>query len=197
VRHDLRLEGRAFRLRPVEPKDAGFIAALRRDPRAAGRLHPVSGLVDDQVAWIQAYLGRAEDWYWIVESRRSDLPEGTLGLWRADDVPGRAQWGRWVLRAGSLAAPESALLLYRAAFEELGLRAVYCRTVAANRAVVSFHDRAGLDRAGVVTGAFQFGATPIDAVEHELTRDGWPATRAILEASAAAVALLIDREAGR
>src|ERR1039457_4516855 len=53
--------------------------------------------------------------------------------------------GRWILRRGSLAAAESALLVYTIAFEDLALDRVYCRTVSANRAVVSFHRDGTLD----------------------------------------------------
>jgi RimJ/RimL family protein N-acetyltransferase len=197
VRHDLRPEGSAFRLRPVESSDAAFLAALRSDPRAAGRLHPTSGLIDDQIAWIGEYLVRPDDWYWIVERRADGHSEGALGLWRTDEASGRAQWGRWILRPGSLAAPESVLLLYRAAFEDLNLREVYCRTVTSNLAVVSFHDRVGLRRVGMAPAAFQFGEIEVDAVEHCLACDAWPAARDLLERSALATARFIAREASR
>jgi RimJ/RimL family protein N-acetyltransferase len=197
VRHDLRLDGRAFRLRPIDLGDAGFVVTLRTDPRAAGRLHPVSGSVADQVAWLAGYLLRPGDWYWIVERRFDDAPEGTVGLYDLDEAAGAAEWGRWILRPGSLAAAESALLLYRIAFEHLGLNEVYCRTVATNSAVVSFHDRSGLDRAGTVPGVFQLGEARVDAVKHRLRRESWPATRDVLESRAAQAAELVERGASR
>ena len=197
MRHDLSLEGRAFRLRPVELSDAAFIVALRNDPRAAGVLHPILSDVADQVAWLQGYFLRRRDWYWIVERRRDDMPEGTLGLYDLDETTGRAEWGRWMLRAGSLAAPESALLLYRVAFEEMGLSEVHCRTVATNAAVISFHDRATLERVGTVSGAFQLGETTVDALQHRLRKERWPATRDILEGRAAQAAQLLERGPNR
>jgi RimJ/RimL family protein N-acetyltransferase len=197
VRHDLRLDGRAFRLRPIDLGDAGLVVALRTDPLAAGRLHPVSGSEADQVDWLTRYLLRPGDWYWIVESRFDDAPEGTVGLYDLDEATGAAEWGRWILRPGSLAAAESALLLYRIAFEHLGLNEVCCRTVATNAAVVSFHDRAGLVRAGTEIGAFRFGETRVDAVKHRLRRENWPATRDVLESRAAQAAELAERGASR
>jgi RimJ/RimL family protein N-acetyltransferase len=193
VRHDLSLEGRAFRLRPIEPADAAFVLELRTDARAGGRLHPVSGLLEDQVAWIEDYLRRPDDWYWVVERSSDGRPEGTLGLYDLDRTRGAAEWGRWIVRAGSLAAPESALLLYCAAFERLALTEVRCRTVATNGAVLSFHDRAGLERAGVVPGAFVLGGSVVDAVEHRLTRDRWPITRDLLEERSVQVAQILAR----
>ena len=197
MRHDLRLDGRAFRLRPIELSDAGFVVTLRTEPRAAGRLHPVSGSVADQVDWLERYFLRQGDWYWIVERRFDDAPEGTVGLYDLDEASGAAEWGRWILRPGSLAAAESALLLYRAAFERLGLNEVYCRTVASNAAVISFHDRSGLDRAGTEVGAFELGETRVDAVKHRLRRERWPGTRDVLESRAAQAAELVERGASR
>ena len=196
MRHELRLEGRAFRLRPIGLGDAGFVVALRSDPRALGRLHPISAGVDDQVSWLERYFVRPGDWYWIVECRTDDTPEGTIGLYDLDRATGRALWGRWILRPGSLAAPESALLLYRVAFEQIGLSEVYSLTVATNAAVLSFHDRSGLERAGTVSAAFRLGETWVDAVEHRLRRESWPSTRDVLDSRAAQAAELLERGGG-
>ena len=192
---DLLLEGQAFRLRPIELRDAGFVVELRSEPRAAGLLHPISPDVADQVKWLERYFLRPNDWYWVVERCVDGAPEGTLGLWGLDAATGRAEWGRWILRQGSLAAPESVLLLYRFAFEHLGLSEVFCRTVATNAAVISFHDGAGLKRAGTEAGAFHLGEGPVDAVLHQLGRERWPATREVLQSHATQVARLLERGA--
>ena len=181
MRHELVLEGHAFRLRPIGPQDAEFVLALRTASRVQGRLHPVSGLLGDQVAWIEGYLRRPGDWYWVVERSLDGRPEGTLGLYDLEADRSRAEWGRWLL------------LLYRAAFEKLALAEVHCRTVATNAAVVSFHDRSGLERTGVLPGAFVLGDTVVDAVEHSLTRDRWPFTRDLLEVRAAQAAEILSR----
>lgn len=39
MRHDYKLEGYAFRLRPVTDADAQLIIDLRRDPEQIGRAH--------------------------------------------------------------------------------------------------------------------------------------------------------------
>lgn len=181
MRHDLFLEGPACRLRPVVRTDAGFILQLRSDSERTQFLHPVSGRLEDQEAWLEAYETRPGDWYWIVERRSNGAPEGTLGLYDFKPAPSEAEWGRWILRAGSPFALESAWLLYRLAFEEFGLAAVYCRTLALNAQVLSFHDSCGLDRAGLIPRAFHIGEAWVDAVEHRLTRAAWPEVRARLE----------------
>jgi RimJ/RimL family protein N-acetyltransferase len=195
ARHELRRDGQAFRLRPIALDDAPFVLALRTDERAAGRLHAVSGRLEDQVAWLDAYFERAEDWCWIVERIRDGNPEGMLGVYALDRAAGSAEWGRWILRAGSLAAPESALLVYEIAFEELALNEVHCRTVATNASVLSFHDRAGLRRLGLRPEAFDLGGVKVDAVEHQLTRERWPAVRDALGRRAEQAAQLAARSA--
>lgn len=193
MRHDLTLDGLAFRLRPVSSADAAFIHELRTYERAAGRLHEVSGGIDGQASWLASYFERPGDWYWIVERRRDRVPEGAVGLYDYDAARSTAEWGRWILVPGSLAAPESALLVYEAAFDRLGLQGVRCRTVATNLAVVSFHDRSGLARAGVVSNAFELGGVQVDAVEHRLDRAAWPRTRELLSVRAAQAAELLNR----
>ena len=197
MRHELNLDGHAFRLRPIELSDASFVLALRNDPHAAPWLHPVSGLVEDQVEWLESYFERPGDWYWIVERRVDGTREGTIGLYDLDPARGRALLGRWVLRPGSLAAAESALLVYRLAFDSIGLDEVYALVITTNVSVISFHDRAGLERVGLVRAAFRIGETMVDAVEQRLARERWPVTEKILERHAVQASQLLERGTGR
>ena len=192
MRHDLSLDGHAFRLRPIERGDSGFVLALRSDPPAAPWLHRVSGL-EEQAEWLDRYFLRPGDWYWIVERRVDGTPEGTIGLYNLDRATGRALLGRWVLTPRSLAAAESALLVYTLAFDRLGLDEVYTLVITTNVSVVSFHDRAGLERVGLVHDAFHLGDTTVDAIEHRLRKERWPATREILEKHAVQAARLVER----
>ncbi len=191
MRHDVSVEGVRLRLRPVRRSDAAFIVALRSDPALSRYLHPVSPRVEDQETWLDAYFERDGDYYFVVEGRASGDPEGTIGIY--DVAGGTAEWGRWVLARGSLAAPESVLLLYRAAFESLGLDSVCCRTVADNARVVSFHTSAGLETVRRIPAAFELRGSPVDAIEQRLTRAAWPATRAVLEARVRQLEELLSR----
>jgi len=191
LRHDLVIEGAAFRLRPALVSDSAFILGLRKDPELARFLHPVTGQLEDQIAWMSAYEKRGGDWYWIIETLASGSPEGAVGLYNAQ--AGQAEWGRWILRRGSLAAMECAWLLYRAAFENLQLERVYCRTLIENKSVVSFHDSCGLRRSGVVPQCFAIGDDSQDAVEHEMLRDEWPRLARILEPKVLRLAEMLER----
>jgi len=179
MRHSHRVEGFRYALRPVAMADARFIAELRADPELGAYLHRTSGRVEDQEAWLTTYEARAGDYYFVVEERASGQPLGTVGVYDSDGR--RAEWGRWLIRREAPAAVESALLVYRAAFEALGLDEVYCRTVAENAKVVSFHDSSGAERVGLLEKHFELGGVAHDAVEHRVDRTRWDRMRPKLE----------------
>jgi len=184
MQHELSLEGRRFALRPVRRGDAAFIVALRRDPELGRYLHPTPPRVEDQEAWLDAYAARPGDYYFVVEDRVLGEPVGLIALYDVDETAKTGEWGRWLIRRGSLAAVESALLIYRAAFERLALDTVYCRTVADNAPVVSFHDSSGAERLGVLRGHVVLAGRAHDAIEHRVTRPLWEEIRPRLEALA-------------
>ena len=171
MRHNLTFEGLSFRLRPVNETDAAFIVNLRNDSSMNSWLHPISSQVEDQLAWLVQYFNREGDWYFVVE-RLDGYAEGLISLY--DQFGGTAEWGRWVLRSGSLAAVESAWLIYKCAFECLGLDAVYCRTVVANKSVVSFHDSCGVYERSLLPAHVELRGQRFDSIEHRLSRAAWP-----------------------
>lgn len=179
MRHSFRLEGFAYALRPIRETDAAFVVGLRRDPDLGVYLHRTSGRIEDQAAWLDAYFDRPGDYHFIVESLAGGEPVGTVGLYDSDGEV--AEWGRWLIRKDVPAAVESALLIYRAAFEAIGLARTYCRTVAENAKVVSFHDSSGAERVGTLARHFQLGDVVHDAVEHRVDRKRWEAMRPKLE----------------
>lgn len=194
MRHDLTVEGTAFRIRPIAEADAPAIINLRSDPLKNRFIHSISPKIEDQLAWLDRYFSRTGDYYFAVETRAGAHFEGTIALY--DVADGKGEWGRWVLRPGSPAAPESALLIYRAAFERLGLDEVYCRTVALNESVLSFHDRCGLSRRGLLRNAVQLADGLVDVVEHYLTAQQWPGACNRLAPQAERIARLLSRGRG-
>lgn len=195
--HDIAQEGPAFRLRPVRLEDAGFIVELRTMAGHTRFLHPVSQDVEQQRVWLETYFRRPNDYYFVVEERVTQVPVGTVGIYDLDANRETAEWGRWILKPGSLAATEVALLVYRTAFEVLELRSVYCRTIAQNAQVVSFHDSCGLSRSGVLPSHFRLPDGVFDAIEHRLDCAEWPAVRELLGPRAHRTATLLTRSASQ
>lgn len=188
MRHDLSLAGERFALRPAEIDDSAFILNLRRDPALGRWLHGTSPRLEDQEAWMAAYFQRPGDYYFIIVDSRDGAPVGAVGVYDVDPAAGEAEWGRWVVRPGSLAAVESAVLMYRIAFERLGLSAVVSRTVADNASVVSFHDSSGAERVRVLPGHVELAGRRHDSIEHRMERDRWETVRPRLEALARRIA---------
>jgi RimJ/RimL family protein N-acetyltransferase len=181
VRHELHLVGYAFRLRPVAESDAAFIANLRQ--RRGRFLNQGASSTAGQLEWMARYFRRAGDFYFVIEALDGDRREGLVGIYGLDPQIREAEWGRWVLEPGSSAAVESALLVYRCAFDKLALERVWCRTLADHLQVISFHDSCGLERLpGIVT--IDHDGAPSAAVEHRLTRNDWPHIHARLESLA-------------
>jgi len=92
-----------------------------------------------------------------------------------------------------MAALESAVLIYRVAFDLLGLAMVWARTAVTNEKVVYFHDACGLERHAVSPSFLKLRDGAVDAVEHRITREHWERIRAALEEKAARLARVLAR----
>jgi len=178
MRHNLLLSGHAFRLRPVGEQDADFIVDLRH--RGGRFLNQGAGSTAEQLDWLSEYFARIGDFYFVVESLSDHRREGLLGLYDYDPRGRSAEWGRWVLEPDSNAAVESALLIYRCAFEQLSIERVWCRTLAENRRVIAFHESCGLAREAELE-TIEHNGEMLPAVVHTLTRAEWPSVRARLD----------------
>jgi len=154
----------------VDLADATFIVDLRA--RAGRFLNRGAASVADQINWLEEYFRREGDYYFVIETANGRNREGLVGLYGIN-ASREAEWGRWILVPGSNAAVESALLLYRCAFDELDLDRVSCRTLADNAKVVAFHDSCGLVRSASPVSIDHHG-TLRPAIEHILSKSDWP-----------------------
>ncbi|HEY4361778.1 MAG TPA: GNAT family N-acetyltransferase [Bryobacteraceae bacterium] len=188
MRHSLTVEGHAFRLRPVELSDAGFIVELRTDPLRNRYIHRGAVDVRAQEDWLEEYFQRPGDYYFVIENRSTREREGTVGIYDLDLEARAAEWGRWIVRSGSLAALESACLVYSAAFDVLDLDSVYCRTILENKPALAFQDSFGVERTRLLPRYFERNGRWMDAVEGRLTRARWMAMRENTMAKAARAA---------
>ena len=173
MRHSITLDGHGYRLRPINDKDASFILKLRNDPVLGRFLNATDFSLQSQLNWLENYYDRAGDWYFIVERRSDNGPEGLISIYDLNENQLKAEWGRWILRSGSNAAIESVWLIYKCAFELLNLHQLYCRTVADNVSVVSFHDSCGIRNRVRLTGHFNINGHVLDAFEHCVDITGW------------------------
>lgn len=178
MRHSITLTCVRYRLRPVTVEDAQFIISLRTDPQLSRFVHEISPRVEDQIEWLERYFERVGDYYFIVENAESCEPQGTIGLYNMESQSDTAEWGRWILKRGSMAALESVCLICEAAFSTLQLAGVCSRTLAENHAVISFHDSFGASQAAVLEEHFTIRGERKTAVEHRIYAIDWPTLRA-------------------
>lgn len=194
MKPDIFVEGLAYSLRPVKPDDAQFIFDIRSSSPTRQRfIHPIGSDVDQQRRWIDSYLEREDDYYWVIQRNSTGKNEGLIGIYDIDRERMSAEWGRWVLWPSSLGAVESALLVYRAAFQHLNLNSVHCITVADNKPVVSFHDSCGLPRVEVLKEKFSLSDGIFDGIRHQCLRSDFPSLVDLLEPKAKMISLRLSK----
>jgi RimJ/RimL family protein N-acetyltransferase len=170
VRHSIHIKGYAFQLRPIEYADAQFIVEVRTPERSAF-MHPIERSIEAQRAFLEAYFQKADDYYFVIERADSQHKEGLTGLLNFDPQRKSAEWGRHILLPNSAAAAESALLVFRLAFERFGLDELWGTVLTDNKRMISYVDSCGFTRRGVVR--FPVGGVMRDSFEYALSRARW------------------------
>lgn len=140
MQHNYIITGYCFRLRPISLNDVDFILELRTNPNLNKYINYTSKNIQIQIAWLQEYFKRNNDYYFVVENIKNNEKVGLIAVYNIDYTNLVAEWGRWVIKPNSLATIESVLLMYKFAFNILNLNQVYSKTCASNYKVVSFHD---------------------------------------------------------
>ena len=189
------VEGWAFRLRAVDIGDAEHILRLRQDEKLTRFLPPLEIGVEEQRDWIARQRERPGDYYFAVESIAGRQTQGFVGLYDVTESEGKkfAEWGRWILEPRSLAAMESAYLIYCFGFDDLCLDEIFCRSVRDNEQVLNFHDRFGLERGALLPRHYSMHGRHYDAVEHRISAERFGELRHELARTVEKVAVLARR----
>ena len=147
------LTGHRVILREAGPGDAAYLYGLRTDPALAAHLSPPPPSVAAQRDWLAGYAARAAagaERYFVIERRDDGRPCGAVRIYSIDRAAGTFTWGSWILDASKppMAALDSALRVYRHAFDDLGLTCAVFDVRADNARTLAFHDRFGARRTG-------------------------------------------------
>ncbi len=170
MKHNYVLNGLSYRLRPVDISDAELILKIRMEDEERTRyIHPIPKDTEVEKQWIENYLKRHGDYFFVVENIFTDKPEGLIGIY--DEENGIAEWGRWTIVKGSMASVESVYLIYQFAFKERKLSELYCRTIKENELIVCFHTSTGLKTRSILKDFYELNEEKFDAVEQYLTCD--------------------------
>lgn len=165
MKHSIRIEGLNFRLRPIGLDDASKIIEIRNQNSDKNKyIHPVSNILSDQILWIENYFEIQNDYYFAIENKFDDQVEGFIGLYNIDQSTG--EWGRWVLKDGSLSATESFALVHLIGFNILNLSSIYSITVSENYRVIDFHIKTFAEQAGIIENFFDLNGTIFSGIKH-------------------------------
>ena len=172
MNHNISIIGLGYSIRPVTEDDASFIVDTRlEDAERNMYIHKISADLNDQKAWIRKYLETENDYYFVIKNNVTDLPEGLIGIYNLDPLKRTAEWGRWVIKKGSLSAIESVDLICQAAFNKIKLKEIYSHTIEDNKRAVSFHNSAKEKFRKVIPSLFEINGITYNAVEHYITSD--------------------------
>ena len=170
MEHSFQAEGFGVRLRPVRMEDAAFIVWLRNLEHAKGRVGDSATDVAGQQAWLNAYLAREGDYYFIVETSGGN-PVGTHGIY---DVLGTsAEHGRFIIRPEVPAAIPCLMIGFDLAFGRMGLTELRGTVVATNHTVISLNRKLGCRQIKVEPGGRVIGSKAVDMVHFVLSPDDW------------------------
>lgn len=139
-------DGIQLSLRLVQTEDAPYIHGLRTDPTYNGHLSAVTGTVEDQRSWIDAYKAReaaGSEYYFVIE-RKDGVRCGVVRLY--DITADQFTWGSWILDRNKprKAALESAVLSFGFGFDTLGLDMASVDVREKNTHAEAFYRRLGM-----------------------------------------------------
>ncbi|WOG30435.1 GNAT family N-acetyltransferase [Endozoicomonas sp. 8E] len=169
------ITGFGLRLRCVTENDAKEILNLRTDPSLTKFIPALCNDEAKQRSWIERQKSTPHDYYFAIEKLNTSThpPEGFIGLYNIDCKKKYGEWGRWIVRPRSLAAYESAYLIYQFGFDSLRLNLLYSQTIRENTSVVLFHEKCGCDRVSDVPKRFVVHGRARNVTRHEMTLKKW------------------------
>lgn len=188
-----RLEGEFVNLRPLRVEDAELTLGWRQGKRAR-LLNRGAADVEQQALWI---AGRPADEFNFIIELKDEAPVGMLALIAIDRLNRRAEFGRFLIGEedavrGIPAALEAMKLLYRLAFEQLGLVRVFGTIAEDNVRMIKWQKYLGMQEEGrlrkhlFMNGRFQ-DALIFGLLEDEYTSVLLPRTNALIALARPAV----------
>jgi RimJ/RimL family protein N-acetyltransferase len=177
VKHDIRLEGFAYSLRPVELADAEFIVSVRT-PERSRFMHDIDRTIQAQRDWIARHFERPGEYYFVIERKDTGSPEALSSLLTPDPESRSIQWGRFITRPGSRAGVEAAIFMHRAAFDVLGFDQIWGDVIADNQKMLAYCDSIFHDPIGRVQ--LSVDGKQVEGIRRGITREQWKAVESRL-----------------
>ncbi len=154
----MELISKTIKMRPANVEDAEFILSLRLDQKYNNYISKVKDDIKFQKNWLLDYKDRereGKEYYFIIE-RNDGTRCGTVRLY--DFVNESFCWGSWILNEDKtrFSAIESAFLVYRFGFDDLGFSKSHFDVRKDNKRVISFHEKMGAVKVGETEDSYLF-----------------------------------------
>lgn len=171
-----RLEGEFVDLRPLRVEDAPLTLSWRLGKRAR-LLNRGAADIEQQAHWIAERP--ADEFNFIIELK-DGTPIGMLALAAIDEANRRAEFGRFLIGEeqavrGIPAALEAMKLIYRLAFDELGLARIYGTVAEDNLRMIKWQKYLGMREEGRLRKHLLMNDRFQDAVMFGLLEDEYKA----------------------
>lgn len=137
---DKKMEGKYVYLKSVTVDDAEFTLSLRQNPTLTRYLPKLDITLEQQKSWITLQRKKEGDYFFVAKTF-DNIPIGTVSIYEIHEDSSES--GRLALIGDPLQNTEASLLLFRFAFDILGLKKVTGYIVDGNRRADRFNKQFG------------------------------------------------------
>lgn len=137
---DGKVEGKYVYLKSVTVDDAEFTLSLRQNPILTRYLPKLDITLEQQKLWITSQREKEGDYFFVAKTF-DDISIGTVSIYEIQG--GSSESGRLALIGDPLQNTEASLLLFRFAFDILGLKKVTGYIVDGNKRADRFNKQFG------------------------------------------------------
>ena len=170
MKHNIVAEGLNYRLVPVTLEHLELIISIRSSIKANNLfINKISENLEDQITWLNEYNIRPNDYYFAIENKFTSEIEGFISIYNLTKDNG--EWGRWVIKSGSLSSVESFSLIHEIGFNILHLEEIFSITVANNLKVIKFHEQMGAEKSEYIENYYLKDSEYLPGIKFTLSRE--------------------------
>lgn len=134
------IKGEYVDLKSVTIDDAEFTRDIRLDPNFANFFPPLNNTIEQQQQWIKNHKTKEGDYFFVVWDKNGNRI-GTISIY---DVVGKCcESGRIAIKGNAFQSIEAQMLIFKFAFEDLGMDTVLGYVFADNERAIRFNKQFG------------------------------------------------------
>lgn len=134
------VEGRFVDLKSVTIDDAEFTRNIRLDPDFAKFFPTLNNTIEQQRKWIEEHQTKEGDYFFVVWDKNGERV-GTISVY--DIVDESCESGRLAIKGNAFQCTEAQMLIFKFAFEKLGVDTVIGYILADNERAIRFNKQFG------------------------------------------------------